>query len=337
MEMMKMEDSAGDEKVEPAEEKQSIPFTCGQIVFARLKGFPPWPSRVEEIIEGKDGQSSSRQYSVLFFKTHNTAKLKESDLKDYASERETIICKDYKSKKLMSAIEEADKNMNIPFVKTEVAKSEDEQSEDEQSEDEKSDGEKSEDEQNEDEQSEDEQNEDEESEEEEEVHENTAGELWVPFGSLFGDNLESYKDLAKTVLTSEGHRHLQHMKKKHEQPVFHSEYNPYPQRREKCRLDLFQGVRPEVSKLLENVMFYVDLVRNSCVKEELQQELRKICSTISETVIEADIKDWTDKDTMQLLEMTVKCERKKRYDFLESVGKDLEGGLGEEFDLSNYE
>ncbi|XP_059480740.1 dynein heavy chain-like protein 2 [Neocloeon triangulifer] len=336
--MMQMEDSAGDEKVEPVEEKQSIPFKRGHIVFARLKGFPPWPSRVEEIIEGKNGQSSSRQYSVLFFETHDTAKLKERDLKDFLSERETFISKYHKSKKLMSAIEEADRYINIPFVKTEVAKSEDEQSEDEKSEDEQNEDEQNEDEKSEDEKSEDEQHEDEESEEEEEVHDYTADEWWVPFGSLFGENLESYEDLVETVLTSEGQRHLQRMKKMHEQPVFHSEYNPHPQRGEKRRLDFFEGVRPKVSNLLENVMFYVDLVRNSCDKKELQQELRKICSTISETVIEADIKDWTDKDTMQLLEMTVKCKRKKRHDFLETVGKDLEGGLGgKEFDLSNYE
>lgn len=54
-------------------------FLPGDLVIAKVKGYPAWPARVTE-------QSSSDQYSVFFFGTFETATLKSSKLWSYTQE-----------------------------------------------------------------------------------------------------------------------------------------------------------------------------------------------------------------------------------------------------------
>lgn len=54
-------------------------FTAGDLVFAKVKGYPAWPARIT-------GQSSSGKYSVFFYGTFETAALKRSELWPYTQE-----------------------------------------------------------------------------------------------------------------------------------------------------------------------------------------------------------------------------------------------------------
>eukprot|EP00090_Calanus_glacialis_P002285 TRINITY_DN11706_c0_g1_i2.p1 TRINITY_DN11706_c0_g1~~TRINITY_DN11706_c0_g1_i2.p1 ORF type:complete len:459 (-),score=180.96 TRINITY_DN11706_c0_g1_i2:100-1476(-) len=54
-------------------------FLPGDLVFAKVKGYPAWPARIT-------GQSSSGKYSVFFYGTFETAALKRSELWPYTQE-----------------------------------------------------------------------------------------------------------------------------------------------------------------------------------------------------------------------------------------------------------
>jgi len=54
-------------------------FLPGDLVFAKVKGYPAWPARIT-------GQSSSGKYSVFFYGTFETAALKKSELWPYTQE-----------------------------------------------------------------------------------------------------------------------------------------------------------------------------------------------------------------------------------------------------------
>lgn len=56
-----------------------IPFNPGDLVFAKVKGYPAWPARVT-------GQSSSGKFSVFFYGTFETAALKRTELWHYTQE-----------------------------------------------------------------------------------------------------------------------------------------------------------------------------------------------------------------------------------------------------------
>eukprot|EP00092_Neocalanus_flemingeri_P004329 GFUD01004654.1.p1 GENE.GFUD01004654.1~~GFUD01004654.1.p1 ORF type:complete len:485 (+),score=184.73 GFUD01004654.1:81-1457(+) len=54
-------------------------FSAGDLVFAKVKGYPAWPARIT-------GQSTSGKYSVFFYGTFETAALKRSELWPYTQE-----------------------------------------------------------------------------------------------------------------------------------------------------------------------------------------------------------------------------------------------------------
>jgi len=54
-------------------------FQAGDLVFAKVKGYPAWPARIT-------GQSTSGKYSVFFYGTFETAALKKSELWPYTQE-----------------------------------------------------------------------------------------------------------------------------------------------------------------------------------------------------------------------------------------------------------
>uniref|UniRef100_A0A1E1XU84 Putative transcription coactivator n=1 Tax=Amblyomma sculptum TaxID=1581419 RepID=A0A1E1XU84_AMBSC len=60
--------------------KQS--FSVGDRVFAKVRGYPPWPARVEDCI-GDKSKPKNQKYSVLFYGTYETASLGPKDLFPY--------------------------------------------------------------------------------------------------------------------------------------------------------------------------------------------------------------------------------------------------------------
>uniref|UniRef100_A0A6G5AEG5 Putative transcription coactivator n=1 Tax=Rhipicephalus microplus TaxID=6941 RepID=A0A6G5AEG5_RHIMP len=57
-------------------------FNVGDRVFAKVRGYPPWPARVEDCI-GDKSKPKAQKYSVLFYGTYETATLGPKDLFAY--------------------------------------------------------------------------------------------------------------------------------------------------------------------------------------------------------------------------------------------------------------
>jgi len=76
----------------------------GDLVFAHIKGFRPWPARVM-------GQANKAgKYSVFFFGTYQTGELKKQDIHQYSPENISKWGKDGKNKAFNRALKEIQEN-----------------------------------------------------------------------------------------------------------------------------------------------------------------------------------------------------------------------------------
>ena len=82
-------------------------YNAGDLVFARVKGFPPWPAKITHI-------AAKDKYNVYFYGTYETAALKHNDLFDMTKEnQDKFIAKNEKRRFYMKGIIEL---INTPDI-----------------------------------------------------------------------------------------------------------------------------------------------------------------------------------------------------------------------------
>jgi len=93
-----------------------IKFKAGDVVFAKVKGFPYWPARISKKLK-------NNKFQVFFFGTYETSHLKALELLPYTPEnKEQIVPKNSKKIGFLQGIEEIENTPEIaPIYPDEVA------------------------------------------------------------------------------------------------------------------------------------------------------------------------------------------------------------------------
>uniref|UniRef100_A0A1B6MRZ3 PWWP domain-containing protein n=1 Tax=Graphocephala atropunctata TaxID=36148 RepID=A0A1B6MRZ3_9HEMI len=88
---------------------QTPKFTIGDKVFAKVRGYTPWPAKVEGVVDGTSNKVV--KYNVYFYGTKQMAVCKEEDLFPY-SENKELLGKPKKNKGFNDSILEIDSELN---------------------------------------------------------------------------------------------------------------------------------------------------------------------------------------------------------------------------------